>query len=114
MNKILEDAGVEPQFEEGIRVTDPKTLGIARKLFLEANMDLVLRLRQDWGVPARPITAGVLTADYLDKDKWEYVGKITDVNTRPIDDAIRAGKYQFFAPWQKPKTVKSSMSTQMS
>lgn len=92
LNKILEDAGVEPQFEEGIRVTDPKTLGIARKLFLKANMDLVLRLRQDWGVPARPITAGVLTADYLDRDKWQYVGKITDVHTRPIDDAIRAGE----------------------
>lgn len=90
LNKILLDAGVEPQFEEGIRVTDPKTLGIARKLFLEANMDLALRLRQDWGVPARPITAGVLTADYLDKEKWQYVGKITNVNTRPIQDAIAA------------------------
>lgn len=31
LNKLLEDAGVEPQFEEGIRVTDGKTLGVARK-----------------------------------------------------------------------------------
>src|SRR3984885_2127798 len=35
LNKLLEDAGVEPQFEEGIRVTDGKTLAVARKLFLE-------------------------------------------------------------------------------
>ena len=33
LNKLLEEAGVEPQFEEGIRVTDGKTLAVARKLF---------------------------------------------------------------------------------
>ncbi|KAF2753560.1 bifunctional acetylglutamate kinase/N-acetyl-gamma-glutamyl-phosphate reductase [Pseudovirgaria hyperparasitica] len=88
LNKILQDAGVEPQFEEGIRVTDPKTLGIARKLFLEANMDLVLRLRQEYGVLARPITSGCLYADYLDKEKWQYVGKVSSVDTRPIEAAI--------------------------
>jgi N-acetyl-gamma-glutamyl-phosphate reductase/acetylglutamate kinase len=90
MNKLLQDAGVEPEFIDGIRVTDKKTLGIARKLFLEANMDLVLKLRQDWGIPARPITAGVLQADYLDKEKWKYVGDITNVNSRPIIDALKA------------------------
>ncbi|KAF2465989.1 bifunctional acetylglutamate kinase/N-acetyl-gamma-glutamyl-phosphate reductase [Lindgomyces ingoldianus] len=90
MNKILLDSGVEPEFIDGIRVTDKKTLGIARKLFLEANMDLVLKLRQDWGIPARPITAGVLQADYLDKEKWKYVGDITKVHSRPIVDALRA------------------------
>lgn len=90
MNKLLLEAGVEPEFIDGIRVTDKKTLGVARKLFLEANMDLVLKLRQDWGIPARPITAGVLTADYLDKEKWKYVGNITEVNSRPIMDALKA------------------------
>ncbi|KAF2190506.1 bifunctional acetylglutamate kinase/N-acetyl-gamma-glutamyl-phosphate reductase [Zopfia rhizophila CBS 207.26] len=90
MNKLLLDAGVEPEFIDGIRVTDKKTLGIARKLFLEANMDLVLKLRQDWGIPARPITAGALQADYLDKEKWKYVGNITNVNARPIVDALKA------------------------
>ncbi|KAF2499434.1 bifunctional acetylglutamate kinase/N-acetyl-gamma-glutamyl-phosphate reductase [Lophium mytilinum] len=104
LNKILEDAGVEPQFEQGIRVTDVKTLGIARKLFLEANMDLVMRLRQDWGVPARPVTSGVLTADYLDKDTWQYVGKITNVNTRPITDAIKAGEIPILCSMAETET----------
>ncbi|KAF2741154.1 bifunctional acetylglutamate kinase/N-acetyl-gamma-glutamyl-phosphate reductase [Polyplosphaeria fusca] len=90
MNKLLQDAGVEPEFIDGIRVTDKKTLGVARKLFLEANMDLVLKLRQDWGIPARPITAGVLQADYLDKEKWKYVGDITKVQPRAIVDALKA------------------------
>lgn len=88
MNQLLLDSGVEPDFIDGIRVTDKKTLGIARKLFLEANMDLVMTLKRNWGVPARPITAGALQADYLDKDKWKYVGNITKINPRAIMDAL--------------------------
>lgn len=90
LNKILEDSGVEPQFEEGIRITDPKTLGIARALFLEENLRLVEELER-LGIRARPITSGVFTADYLDKDKWNLVGKITSVDKKPIEAAIQAG-----------------------
>ncbi|KAF1941942.1 bifunctional acetylglutamate kinase/N-acetyl-gamma-glutamyl-phosphate reductase [Clathrospora elynae] len=88
MNQLLLDSGVEPDFIDGIRVTDKKTLGIARRLFLEANMDLVMTLKREWGVPARPITAGALQADYLDKEKWKYVGNITSVQPRQIMDAL--------------------------
>ena len=90
LNKILEDAGVEPQFEEGIRVTDGKTLGIARSLFLQENLKLVEEL-ENLGVRARPITSGVFTADYLDKEKYDLVGKINHVDKKPIEAAIRAG-----------------------
>lgn len=90
LNKILEDAGVEPQFEEGIRVTDGKTLGIARKLFLEENLKLVEKL-ESVGPRARPITSGVFTADYLDKEKYKFVGKISKINTAPIEAAINDG-----------------------
>jgi N-acetyl-gamma-glutamyl-phosphate reductase/acetylglutamate kinase len=90
LNKIIEDSGVEPHFEDGIRVTDPKTLGIARTLFLEENLRLVEELER-LGVRARPITSGVFTADYLDKDKYNLVGKITHVNKKPIEAAIQAG-----------------------
>lgn len=43
------------------------------------------------GTRARPITSGVFTADYLDKEKYKLVGKITKVDKRPIEAAIRAG-----------------------
>ncbi|RVX69480.1 Protein arg-6, mitochondrial [Exophiala mesophila] len=90
LNKILEDSGVEPQFEDGIRVTDPKTLGIARALFLEENMRLVDELER-LGIRARPITSGVFGADFLDKEKYNLVGKINRVDKRPIEAAIKAG-----------------------
>ena len=90
LNRMLEAAGVEPQFEDGIRVTDGKTLALARSLFLEENLKLVEEL-ENLGVRARPITSGVFTADYLDRAKYDLVGKIRAVDKSPIESAIRAG-----------------------
>ncbi|EFY93710.1 arg-6 protein precursor [Metarhizium acridum CQMa 102] len=89
LNRLLEEAGVEPHFEEGIRVTDAKTLGVARKLFLEENLRLIDRL-DELGVATRSLS-GVFMADYLDKEKWQYVGKITKVNKEAIEKSIEAG-----------------------
>lgn len=90
LNRMLEAAGVEPQFEDGIRVTDGKTLALARQLFLDENLKLVEQLEK-LGVRARPITSGVFQADYLDRKKYDLVGEITKVNKKPIEAAIRAG-----------------------
>lgn len=90
LNRILENAGVEPQFEGGIRITDGKTLGIARSLFLQENLKLVEEL-ENVGVRARPITSGVFGAEFLDKEKYDLVGKITSVDKNPIEASIRAG-----------------------
>lgn len=86
---MLLDAGVEPQFEEGIRITDAKTLGVARKLFLEENLKLTNAL-DELGVATRSLS-GVFQADYLDKEKWQYVGKIKKVNKAAIEKSIEAG-----------------------
>lgn len=90
LNKLLEDAKIEPQYEEGIRITDPHTLEIARKVFMAENLKLVDALERH-GTRARPIPGGVFVADYLDKDKYGYVGKITGVNKEVIESSIRAG-----------------------
>ncbi|KAI9809349.1 MAG: Protein arg-6, mitochondrial [Sarcosagium campestre] len=90
LNRMLKAAGVEPQFEGGIRITDGKTLALARSLFLEENLKLVEEL-ENLGVRARPITSGVFTADYLDREKYDLVGKINKVDKAPIEASIRAG-----------------------
>ena len=69
---------------------DAKTLGIARRVFLKENLRLVNALEK-LGTRARPITSGVFTADYLDKDKYGLVGKITRIDKRPLEAAIRSG-----------------------
>lgn len=58
-------------------------------MFLEENLKLVGRL-DDLGVRVRPLS-NILMADYLDKEKWQYVGKITKVNTAEIERSIEAG-----------------------
>ncbi|KAJ8488253.1 hypothetical protein ONZ45_g14014 [Pleurotus djamor] len=90
LNDIIEREGVVPDYIDGIRVTDAKTLQVARRVFLEENLKLVGALEK-LGTRARPITSGVFTADYLDKDKYQLVGRITKVDKRPLEASIRAG-----------------------
>lgn len=90
INELLEVEGVEPEYIDGIRVTNAKTMEVVRKCFLEQNLRLVTALEQ-MGVHARPITAGVFGAEYLDKDKYQLVGKINSVNKSPVEAAIDAG-----------------------
>jgi len=90
LNEIIEREGVIPDYIDGIRVTDAKTLQIARRVFLEENLKLVAAL-ENLGTRARPITSGVFTADYLDKEKYGLVGKIMRVDKRPLEASIRAG-----------------------
>ncbi|KAJ6629373.1 acetylglutamate kinase ARG6 [Mycena sp. CBHHK59/15] len=90
LNDIIEREGVVPDYIDGIRVTDAKTLQIARRVFLEENLKLVGALEK-LGTRARPITSGVFTADYLDKEKYGLVGKITKIDKRPLEASIRAG-----------------------
>lgn len=60
---------------------------MARKLFMEENQRLTNRL-EEMGVHVRPITHGVLEADYLNKEKWNLVGKITNVNKEMVEWSI--------------------------
>lgn len=90
INEILESEGVEPDYIDGIRITNPKTMEVVRRCFLEQNLRLVTALEK-MGVHARPITTGVFGAEYLDKDKYQLVGKVNSVNKSPIEAAIDAG-----------------------
>ena len=73
-------------------LSDAKTLQIARRIFLEENLKLVGALvKLVTRAPSRPITSGVFSADYLEREKYGLVGKITRVDKRPIEASIRAG-----------------------
>lgn len=90
INELLERDGVEPQYIDGIRVTDARTMRVVRSCFLEQNLMLVDALEKQ-GVRARPITSGVFTAEYLDRQKYQFVGQITKVDTKPVETAIESG-----------------------
>ena len=90
LNEILESEGVEPDYSDGIRITDAATLRVARRVCLEENQRLVEKL-ESLGTRARPIPLGVFTASYLDKEKYGLVGKVEQVDKEPIESAINAG-----------------------
>ncbi|XBW37539.1 hypothetical protein QEN19_003119 [Hanseniaspora menglaensis] len=90
VNARLEEKKVEPDYIDGIRITDDKTMAVVRQCFLEQNLKLVTALEQ-LGVRARPIINGVFQADYLDKDKYKLVGNINKVFKDPIEASIKAG-----------------------
>ncbi|KAJ3328383.1 hypothetical protein HDU76_010051 [Blyttiomyces sp. JEL0837] len=90
LNVLLEKAQIPTEYHDGIRVTDEKTLAVARKVFQEENLKLVEAL-EALGTRARPINGGVFTAEYLDKDKYKLVGKITSVNKALIESSLAAG-----------------------
>lgn len=90
INAVLEAQGIVPDYIDGIRITDSKTMGVVRKMFLQQNLKLVEALEK-LGVRARPITGGVFSADYLDKEKYHLVGKITSVDKTSIEASINAG-----------------------
>src|SRR5215831_10505031 len=52
---------------EGVRVTTPKVLEIARRVTLRENLRLVEAL-EDLGTRARPVTGGVFEAEIIDPD----------------------------------------------
>ncbi|KAJ1535945.1 hypothetical protein HK096_001316, partial [Nowakowskiella sp. JEL0078] len=90
LNGLLDAAGVIPEYEGGIRITDSKTLEIARNVFAAENLKLVEALER-LGTRARPLNGGNFVAEYLDKDKYKLVGKIVGVKTDLIESCIRAG-----------------------
>jgi N-acetyl-gamma-glutamyl-phosphate reductase/acetylglutamate kinase len=90
LNKLLDEAGVEAQYHEGIRITDQPTLEVARKVFQQENLKLVEALEEQ-GTRARPINGGVFVAEYLDREKYGYVGSIVDINRSLIESCIQAG-----------------------
>ncbi|APR74968.1 Acetylglutamate kinase [Minicystis rosea] len=90
IDQALEEAGVPSQRSDGVRVTTPKVLEIARRVTLHENLRLVEAL-EDLGTRARPVTAGVFEAELIDPDRVGLVGRVTRIHTEAIHAALRAG-----------------------
>src|ERR1700679_4234217 len=75
IDAALAEAGVPSQRLEGMRVTTPRVLEIARKVALRENLRLVEAL-EDLGTRARPVTSGVFEAELVDVERYGLVGRV--------------------------------------
>src|SRR4051794_2110304 len=92
----LSAAGIAKQTVDGLRVTSPQALGIVRRVFHAQNLALVAALR---AVDARAtsIVSGVFEAQYLDRDRFGLVGKVSAVHLAPIESSLKDGSIPVIA-----------------
>jgi acetylglutamate kinase len=86
----LQEASIETVKKNGLRVTTPEVLEIARPVIYRANRKLV-RALDEQGVHAQGIQHGVFVCDYLDREELGLVGHIQNVDLEAIRDVIQRG-----------------------
>lgn len=96
LDEQLSAAGIEKQTIDGLRVTSPRALGVVRRVFQEQNLRLVEAL-QAMGTRATSVSTGVFMSDYLDRDTYGMVGKVSRINLAPIEASMHAGSIPVIA-----------------
>jgi acetylglutamate kinase len=86
----LQEASIKTVKKNGLRVTTPEVLEIARPVIYRANRKLV-RALDEQGVHAQGIQHGVFVCDYLDREELGLVGHIQNVDLEAIRDVIQRG-----------------------
>ena len=102
ISKWVSMMGKEPEFVNGLRVTDEETMGVAEMVLNKVNKSIVQFLEKN-GVKAVGLTGkdgGMLHVDKKLADGRDigFVGNITHVDTKIIDTLIENGYVPVIAP----------------
>ncbi|MCB2114463.1 MAG: acetylglutamate kinase [Parvularculaceae bacterium] len=90
LDAVLKERGVETPKVDGLRVTDAATMDAARDVFIGENIRLVEAVRAE-GVEAEGVIVGVIEADYLDKEKYGFVGEPTNIRLGMLSSIVKSG-----------------------
>ncbi len=96
LNEELQRAGIVTPIIDGLRVTSPAALAVVRRVFHTENLKLVEAL-QAAGARASSVIGGVFEADYLNRRKYQLVGKVTRVQVAALDACIKVGSVPVIA-----------------
>ncbi|WP_437967841.1 acetylglutamate kinase [Sorangium sp. So ce260] len=96
LDRALAQAGIPTERVNGLRVTTPRVLEIARRVFLRENLRLVEAL-EEMGTRTRPITAGVFEASLMDEERLGLVGRVQRVHVDAVRSSLRAGHLPILA-----------------
>jgi len=88
---------------EGLRVTTPEVMEVARPVIYRVNRQLVTALEKE-GVRAEGIQHGVFECDFLDHEALGLVGDIRKVDLEAIRDAVARGQMPVVACLGESKT----------
>lgn len=90
IDQALVEAGVPSERVDGVRVTPPRVLDVARRVTMRENLRLVEAL-EDLGTRARPVTAGVFEAELVDPERLGLVGRVVRIHAEAVLASLRAG-----------------------
>lgn len=90
LDVALQEASIQTEKRQGLRVTTPGVLEVARPVIYRANRRLVSAL-EDQGIRAQGIQHGVFVCDYLDRDELGLVGDIRQVDLEAVRDVVERG-----------------------
>lgn len=90
LDEALRARNVTTDKIDGLRITNDQVLDAARDVFIGENIKLVEAVRAH-GVAAHSLTTGAIEANYLDKDKYGFVGEPTAVRLGLIDSIVKSG-----------------------
>jgi acetylglutamate kinase len=96
LDERMKEAGIEKRTVNNLRVTDEPVLAVVRQVMRQENLKLVEAL-QDQGVRATSIQSGVFEAEFLDREVYGLVGKVTRVDIDGIQAAIKVGSIPVIA-----------------
>ena len=96
LNQELAAAGIPQSIVDGMRVTSAPTLRVVRRVFQRENLRLVEAL-QALDVRASSIIGGVFESEYLNRRKYQLVGKIAAVDLAPIEASLNASSIPVIA-----------------
>jgi acetylglutamate kinase len=93
INDVMQQMGKEPEFINGLRVTDKETVDIVQMVLAgKVNKTLVAML-ESYGGNAMGISGidGRLIEAETKDEKLGFVGKVTHINAEPIFDLLNSG-----------------------
>lgn len=112
ISQRLKERKIEPQFVEGLRVTDEKTMEVVEEVLMEINQEIVQQIVQ-YGGKARGLS-GKRDEILYAKKTWVshkdemsgipskldigYVGEVLDVNDEPIKELLSKDIVPVIAP----------------
>lgn len=102
ISRWISKVGKEPKFVNGLRVTDDETMEIAEMVLEKVNKSLVTMVNE-LGVKAVGVSGkdgNLLTVEkkYSDGEDIGFVGEVTEVNTKILEDLLEKDFLPIVAP----------------
>lgn len=92
INSALQEKGIVSEIVDGIRVTTPEMMSVIRNILIgDVNARLVGKLNAV-SISSVGLSGfdGLFTSDYLDQDKYQEVGTVTNVNVNKFHLLLKA------------------------